>query len=271
MKTLVCCFFLFLGFLGPQDDLNRVRALMTEGKVAEAKTLCEQVLQQDPRTPGGKALLDEINLWINTLKAGTSKAVYDYLSLSEEHFFQKEAMAMLPDLLEKEASEVAKKEKEKKEKKIKLAFGPTVAAGYGYRKHDNSYRKYGERSLLFSGGAALRIGDHTQWVNCVPSAQLLVSRYKYEIGTSDYPYHNRYIGILGADVNFNVLRRDNFAALVGIGAFYGLPLTQGYKAFVGLASRHFEWKAGLILYQNGDYYNDGSFTPHIGTGFSYFF
>lgn len=115
MKALVCCFCFLLGFLTPQDDLEKARALLKEGKIAEAKTMCEQVIQQDPRTPGAREMLDDLNLWINALKEGTAKAVQNYLALSQEHLFQAEAIAALPDLILKDDwEEVAKADKVRK-------------------------------------------------------------------------------------------------------------------------------------------------------------
>ena len=112
MKLLFLFISMFLGTLAPQDKLDQARTLIYEGKVLEAKTVCEQVLQEDPLTPGGKEMLEDINLWLATRKAGTSKAVYQYLLQTKAHLFEAEALASLTDLEDREAwQEVSKSEK----------------------------------------------------------------------------------------------------------------------------------------------------------------
>ena len=166
MKTLVCCFFLFLGFLGPQDDLNRAKALLKEGKITEAKTLCEQVLQQDPWAPGAREMLDDLNLWLKALKEGTAKSVQNYLILSQERLFYKEANVALTEFIVKEAWEEAARDDKVRKYELFLADHPgskyenqarnalARAMADGFKKSTSAEKK--DKALSFANDEATR-------------------------------------------------------------------------------------------------------------------
>ena len=108
MKLL--CLLLFLSMAQPQDELHRAWALVREGKAAEAKVVCEEVLRQNPKAPGGRDLLADINLWLAATKGGgTAKSIHEYLLQSRELVFEKEAVALLPELQARDAFEEALK------------------------------------------------------------------------------------------------------------------------------------------------------------------
>lgn len=101
---------LFLSMAQPQDGLYRAWALVREGKAAEAKVVCEEVLRQNPDAPGGRDLLEDINLWLAATKGGgTAKSIQGYLLQSRELVFEKEAVSLLPELQARDAFEEALK------------------------------------------------------------------------------------------------------------------------------------------------------------------
>ena len=102
MTSLFYCIALIFGLLSPQDDLDRARTLLKEGNIEEAKAVCEQVVQQNPRESEGKRMLKDIILWMNAKKAGTSKAVHNYLVQTKMHLFDSEAVVLQSDLAVRE-------------------------------------------------------------------------------------------------------------------------------------------------------------------------
>ena len=112
MKLLLFSIALFLGTLAPQDRIGQALLLMKEGKLEEARTLCEEERSLGTSFLRAKELLDEINMWQEAIHDGSSKAIYGYLSNSRERVFSTEAVSLLPDILEREAwQEVLKADK----------------------------------------------------------------------------------------------------------------------------------------------------------------
>ena len=94
---------LFLGALAPQDRLDQALSLLKEGRFEEAKILCEEERKEGSDYLRACRMLDDIGLWQETLKDRSLKAIYGYLANSREKVFEAEALALLPDLIEKEA------------------------------------------------------------------------------------------------------------------------------------------------------------------------
>lgn len=103
MKLLFLCISMFLGTLAPQDKLDYARSLLKEGKIEEAKAVCQEVSKQGPNYIKALDMLDDIETWQKTLKEGSANAVSLYLSGGRgERLFETEAVALLSELLEKE-------------------------------------------------------------------------------------------------------------------------------------------------------------------------